>query len=138
MNTGIKRTCVPAMLLCSGICSLAAAESGTYESVASLVTSYAKSERGDETVIGGSSSGTSTVTRSSGALFKEGTSSLMECIVFAKKSAAGMDMEAPCTNTSSAGDKMFTVAKRKVGDVTAGSTGEGKSEITGARVLTRD
>src|SRR4051794_14954095 len=64
MKTWTKGTCVAALLLCGGTCSIAAAESGTYESVASLVTSYAKAEHGDETIIGGSSSGTSTVTRS--------------------------------------------------------------------------
>jgi len=131
MRTGSKLICLATMLILWSISANAAAENGTYESVASLVTNYTKSEHGDEVVIGGSSNGTSTVTRSSGALFKEGSSSLMECIVFAKKSAAGMDMEAPCTTISSSGDKLFMLAKRKIGDVTAGSTGEGRSEIVG-------
>lgn len=131
MRIGTKGICLTAILSCGGMCVDAAAESGTYESLASLVTNYTKSEHGDETIIGGSSSGTSTVTKSTGSLFKEGSSSLMECIVFAKRSTSGLDMEAPCTSTSSSGDKLFTLARRKIGDVTAGSTGEGKSEITG-------
>jgi len=107
------------------------AESGTYESVVSLTTEYTKSERGDETITGGSSTGTSTIIKSSGGPFVEGSSSLFGCIVFAKKSTAGLDLEAPCTATDLSGDKTFSVAKRKVGDVTPGGGGTGKSEIQG-------
>lgn len=109
----------------------AIAESGTYESVVSLTTDYTKSERGDETITGGSSSGTSTIIKSSGGLFVEGSSSLFGCIVFAKKSAAGMDLEAPCTSTDPSGEKIFSIARRKVGDVNPGGGGVGKSEMQG-------
>ena len=108
------------------------ADSGTYEQVWSILTNYSKSERAPgETVIGGSSSGTATVIKTSGGPFVEGSSDLAECIVFAKRNAAGIDLEADCTTTSSAGDKIFSVARRKSGDVTAGSTGEGKSQLVG-------
>jgi hypothetical protein len=109
----------------------AMAESGTYESVVSLTTEYTKSERGDETVTGGSSIGTSTIIKSSGGPFVEGTSSLYGCIVFARKSTAGLDLEAPCTGTDNSGDKIFYLAKRKVGDVIPGGGGTGKSELQG-------
>ena len=109
----------------------ARSESGTYESVVSLTTEYIKSERGDETITGGSSTGTSTITKSSGGLFVEGSSSLFGCILFARKSAAGLDLEAPCTATDPSGDKTFSIAKRKVGDVTPAGGGTGKSEIQG-------
>lgn len=109
----------------------AMAESGTYESVVSLTTEYTKSERGDETVTGGSSSGTSTVIKSSGGPFVEGSSSLYGCIVFARKSTAGLDLEAPCTGTDTSGDKIFSLAKRKVGEVIPGGGGTGKSELQG-------
>jgi hypothetical protein len=107
------------------------AESGTYATVVSLLTNYAKSERGSETVIGGASSGTSTTVQSSGGPFIEGSSALFECIVFVKKSSAGMDLEAPCMSTDASGDKVFLVAKRRSGDVNPGGGGEGKSEIVG-------
>jgi len=107
-----------------------AADSGTYVQVISLVTNYTKSERGAETVTGGSSSGTVTTTQSSGGPFIEGSSGLFECIVFARKSAAGMDLEAPCTSTDPSGDKVFSVAKRRSGDVSSGSA-EGRSELLG-------
>jgi hypothetical protein len=107
------------------------AESGTYSQVVSLVTNYTKSERGSETAIGGSSSGTVTTIHSSGGPFIEGSSGLFECIVFAKRSGTGMDLEAPCTSTDSSGDKVFSVAKRKAGDVNPGGGGEGRSELLG-------
>jgi hypothetical protein len=107
-----------------------AAESGTYVQVVSLATNYTKSEHGAETVTGGSSSGTVTTVKSSGGPFTEGSSGLFECILFAKKSAAGMDLEAPCTSTDTSGDKVFSVSRRKAGDVDSGS-GEGRAELLG-------
>ena len=109
----------------------AMAESGTYESVVSLTTEYTKSERGDETITGGSSNGTSTIVKSSGGLFVEGSSSLFGCIVFARKSTAGLDLEAPCTSTDSSGDKIFSVSKRKSGEAIPAGGGTGKSETQG-------
>jgi hypothetical protein len=123
-----RMTCLTACLVVPTVCL---AESGTYEQVWSLLANYTKSERGSETVTGGSSSGTATIVKSSGGLFTEGASDVAECILFAKKSAAGLDLEAPCSTTSPAGDKIFSVAIRKIGDVTPGSTGTGKSHIAG-------
>jgi hypothetical protein len=108
-----------------------AGETGTYVQVVSLSTNYTKSERGSETVIGGASSGTVTTVQSSGGPFIEGSSGLFECILFAKRSAAGMNLEAPCVSTDTSGDKVFSVAKRSAGDVDAGSGAEGKSELLG-------
>jgi len=108
-----------------------AADSGSYEQVVSLLTNYTKSERGGETVIGGSSSGTVTTTRSSGGVFVEGSSGTFECIIFAKRTSSGMDLEAPCTSTDASGDKQFSVAKRRQGDVNPGGGGEGRSELVG-------
>lgn len=107
------------------------AESGTYDQVISLLANYTKSERGTETVTGGSSSGTATTIQSSGGPFPAGSSVVFECIVFAKKSAAGIDLEAPCMSTDGSGDKVFSVAKRKSGDVSPGGGGEGRSELVG-------
>lgn len=122
---------VSAIAACFAAPEISMAESGTYESVTSLVTNYIKSERGDETIVGGSSSGTTTFTKSSGGAFSEGSSSLFECIIFARRSSSGMDLEAPCTQTDPSGDKLFSLAKRKKGDVTAGTSAEGTSELTG-------
>jgi len=107
------------------------ADSGSYEAVTSLTTDYAKSEQGEVTVTGGSSAGTQTIIKSSGSLFPEGSSTLFGCIVYAKKSAAGLDLEASCKSTDSSGDKIFSLAKRKVGDVTPGGGWTGTSTIQG-------
>lgn len=107
------------------------ADSGSYESVTSLTTDYAKSEQGEVTVTGGSSAGTQTIIKSSGGLFPEGSSTLFGCIVYAKKSAAGLDLEASCNTTDSSGDKVFSLAKRRVGDVTPGGGGAGTIAIQG-------
>src|SRR3954469_624436 len=124
LNYGLA---VAAML----VAQCAMAESGNYESVVSLTTEYTKSERGDETITGGSSTGTSTITKSSGGPFVEGASSLFGCILFARKSAAGLDLEAPCTTTDSSGDKSFSLAKRKAGEAMPTGGGTGKSELQG-------
>jgi len=131
MNTTNKVLCFGLLSVSFAAPQLSMADSGTYESVTSLVTNYIKSERGDETVTGGSSSGTTTFTKSSGGMFSEGSSSLFDCIIFAKRSASGIDLEAPCTQTDPSGDKLFSIAKRRTGDVTSGTSGEGTSELTG-------
>ncbi len=113
------------------ICAAVYADSGTYEAVASLVPQYKSMQHGDGTVTGGSSAGTSTIVKSSGAPFTEGASSSFECVVLAKKTAAGMDLEAPCASTDASGDKVFSVARRKEGDLSEGGGGQGSSQITG-------
>lgn len=106
------------------------AESGTYEAIVSFVANYTKLEHAGQTITGGPLNGTSTVVKSSGGLFVEG-SSIVDCVVFAKKSDAGLDLEAPCTNTDPSGDKMFYLSKRKSGDVSPGGGGGGRQEILG-------
>lgn len=101
------------------------------EFLGSFVANYAKSEFGDTTVTGGGSSGTITITKSSGGPFMEGTSGLIQCIVFAKKSPAGMDLEADCPASFSSEDTILYVSKRRSGDVVAGSSGEGTTQIAG-------
>jgi hypothetical protein len=120
-------TGLAAILVCAG----ARADSGTYESIISLVPQYKSMEHGNGTVTGGSSTGTSTVVKSSGAPFKEGESSAFECVVLAKKTPAGMDLEAPCASTDASGDKVFSIARRREGDVTEGGGGAGTSQIVG-------
>jgi len=129
MRTGIVRSVLAMIALLVAPCTFA--DSGSYETVTSLTTDYAKSEQGDMTVTGGSSAGTQTIIKSSGGLFHEGSSSLFGCIVYAKKSAAGLDLEASCNSTDSSGDKLFSLAKRTVGDVTPGGGWTGTSRIQG-------
>lgn len=109
----------------------ASAESGTYDSINSFVSNYVSFEHANQTIIGGPVQGTATTVKSSGGPFVEGASNAVECMTFAKKSPAGMDLEAPCTITDSSGDKSFIVYRRKSGDVNPGGGGVGTVELLG-------
>ena len=118
-----------------GVCVISTAasagDSGTYEAVGSLATTLTTLEHGDETVIGGGGTGISTITKSSGAPFVEGSSGAVQCISYGTRSRAGFQIEARCTGTYTSSDKVYTVSTRKTGDVTSGSSGEGRIEIVG-------
>ena len=107
------------------------ADSGTYESLTSFTTNYRTIQYSDGTATGGSLSGTQTVISSSGEPFVAGANAVMDCIVLAVKTSAGMELQAPCTVTTASGDKMFSISLRKAGDTSEGSGGEGTNTITG-------
>ena len=58
-------------------------------------------------------------------------SSAFDCIVLAKKSASGMDLEALCTVVDSSADKTFILYRTKGGDLAAGGAAQGTIEILG-------
>jgi hypothetical protein len=107
------------------------AESGTAELIGSFLASYAKPEFGNTTYTAGGSSGTLTVSRPGGGPFVEGSSGVIECTVSAKKSPAGLDLEANCASPFSPEDKLLWVPRRKSGHVADGSPGEGVTQILG-------
>ena len=108
-----------------------AGESGTYESVSSFVYDYTKFDFANQKIISGPLHGTETITKSSGGLFVVNESSVFVCVVYAKKSDAGMDLEAPCATTDASGDISFTISKRSAGDTETGGGGDGRQEIVG-------
>ena len=118
---------VTALLL--SIPQLALAESGTYEYIGSFTPNYITFEHGDQTIIGGPIEGARTISASSGGPFTVGESQTIQCLVFVKKTARGIDNESPCTLTDSSQDKLFTVARRRAGDMDTG--GQGRMEIQG-------
>ena len=71
------------------------------------------------TVTGGGLRGTFSVTRAEGGLFAPTLDVAGECVVFAKKTAAGIDLEAPCTFTESTTDRWYWVTSRRTGDMAA-------------------
>lgn len=118
------------VLLCAAG-TAAAGQSGTVELVTSFVRDYVSFDHAGGTVTGGILRGTTTVTGSSGGPFALGESNLVVCLVYATKTDAGMDLEAPCTNTDASGDTWFWRARRTAGDTEAGGGGEGLRELLG-------
>ena len=86
-------------------------------------------EFSDYSVTAGSVDGTSTIITSSGGPFVVGESGIYSGVIYAKKSADGMDLEGPGVTTDSSRDKWFWVARRKAGDQEAGGGGAGRQEI---------
>jgi len=109
---------------------LALAESGTYEAVYAFVANYVSFEHNNGTVTAGGNRGTSTVIDSSGGLFLKGQTSAQECAILARKTPAGINLDADCTMTDGSGDKMFHHATRRAGETTQGSA-PGTDEILG-------
>ena len=111
-------------------CAAATAdEMGTTELLTTYKYDYVTIEHAGHEITGGSLRGTTTVTRSDVGPFVEGESSLIACIIYASKTDTGLDLEAPCTNTDTSGDKWFWLAKRSAGDIQVG--GEGRWEVPG-------
>ena len=105
--------------------------SGNFEYVQVMTKDYTVVEHAQQEIIAGSLKGVNTITNSSGGPFKEGASSSLIAVVYATKSAAGMDAVSQGVLTDSDGDKRYTVAKRTAGDVSVGGGGQGGMELNG-------
>ncbi len=92
---------------------------------------YTRFNFANQKIVSGPLHGTQTVIQSSGGPFVVGKSTVAVCVVYGKKSDAGMDLEVPCTNTDTSGDKLFTLSKRNVGDTDTGGGGDGRTQIIG-------
>ena len=106
-------------------------ESGSFTALTSLVTDYTMIEHPGGSIVGGASAGTNTVLESSGGPFAAGEHSHVTCVVYGKRSAAGLELEAACTSTTTAGDKFYSVSKRSAGGVEEGAGGAGSLELLG-------
>lgn len=109
----------------------AADESGTFFMLRSYQHSYITIEHGDESYTGGTLHGTQTVLDSSGGPFADGMHSTSECLVFAHSSDAGIALEAPCMNTDTDGDILYSTAVRGHGTVGTGGGGAGRWDLHG-------
>ena len=109
-----------------------AAESGTFRSIATYLHDYTSFEFADQTITGGALEGVSTVIESSGGPFVVGAHSRITCMVYAKQSEAGLELESPCITINAMGDKQFTLGKRTLGDIgESGQGGEGRGQLLG-------
>ena len=61
----------------------------------------------------------------------EGTHERVTCVVYRGRSEAGVDLVAPCTMTTSSGDRWYTLSKRSAGDIEVDGGGAGRMEILG-------
>ena len=117
-------------VLCAAPSTLAG-ESGSFSAIATYVRDFTTVEHADGTYFGGSLEGSTTVLASSGDPFAAGGHSLSTCVVFGKRSAAGLDLKTACTTVNASGDTLYLVAERRAGDVEAGGGGEGELELMG-------
>jgi len=108
-----------------------AAENGSYEMLYSFVTNFTKLEQPGRTITSGSDSGSQTILKSSGEPFSEGAHNITDCVVYAKNTDSGIDLESYCNSTFSAGDELFTMGQRKAGDLNVGGGGTGTVKILG-------
>jgi len=114
------------------LAAMAAAESGTFRSVITYLHDYTSFEFADQTITGGALEGVSTIIESSGGPFVVGAHSRITCMVYAKRSEAGLELESPCVTINAMGDKQFTRGKRTLGDIGgAGQGGEGTGQLLG-------
>ena len=120
-----------AALLVMAAHTAAADEGGTFFMLRSYQHSYITVVHGDETYTGGTLHGSQTVLDSSGGPFADGMHSTSECLVFSRSSDAGITLEAPCMNTDTDGDVLYSTALRGQGTVGTGGGGAGRWELRG-------
>ena len=108
-----------------------AEESGSVRLIRTYVQDYTTIEHGDARYTGGPLEGSVTILESSGGPFVAGTHERITCVVYAKSSEAGIDLDAPCTMTAPSGDMWYTHSKRRSGNVETGGGGPGTMEILG-------
>ena len=108
-----------------------AEESGTFELIAATVHDYTTLEHAGRTITAGPLEGTASVVATSGGPFSDGADYRVTCVVYGKKSDAGIDLEAPCAMTDEAGDVLYVLAERRAGDVAVGGGGKGIHRLLG-------
>ena len=108
-----------------------AEESGSFRLLASLTHDYTSIEHADVAFTGGTVGGTGTILQTSGAPFGESLDYIAECVIYAKTTEVGVDLEAPCTMADLSGDTLFLVSRRSAGDLEAGGGGGGRWELAG-------
>ncbi len=130
-SRGIAAAAFAATAIWCAAPTAAADESGSFTALASLVADYTTIEHPGGTLVGGASAGTNTILESSGGPFAAGEHSQVTCVVYGKRSAAGLDLEASCTSTAAGGDKLYSISKRSAGGVEEGAGGAGSLELVG-------
>ena len=106
-----------------------AQDSGTFRVIAPVFHEYTTIEHAGAEVFGGPLQGVAVVVESSGGPWIVDAKGRRTCVMFGRRGAEGLDLEAPCTVTDASGDQWFTISKRNVGDVEEGGGGVGRMEL---------
>ena len=106
-----------------------AQESGTFRAIAPVFHDYTTIEHGGAEVFGGPLQGVAVIVESSGGPWVVDAKGRRTCVVFGRRGAEGLGLEAPCTVTDASGDQWFTISKRNVGDMEEGGGGVGRMEL---------
>ena len=104
---------------------------GEFRMTLSQSHDYISFEHAEGVVTGGHLTGTFYLFDSNDELFPEGAIGLASCVVLARQSESGLQLEAPCTMTFGSEDQMFILAHRELGEVGEGGAGAGSVEILG-------
>ena len=102
-----------------------AGESGSFDLLESYVHDYTVMEHAGTTITGGPLHGTATIVRSGAGPFAQGNHHSATCLVYAKESASGADLEVPCVFTDSSGDKWYMLVKESGAAVGGGKGNQG-------------
>ncbi len=122
---------VGALCIVFAVQAAAAGENGSFELLETHVHDYTTLKHAGREITGGSLRGTGTIIESSGGLFAKGENYTMTCVVYARKSETGIDLEVPCVMVASTGDELYLLAERRAGDLEAGGGGQGSQRIVG-------
>ena len=106
-------------------------DSGTFRMARSYRHSYVTIDHVTESYTGGALTGTVTIVGSSGTPFVVGTHSNSTCLAFARRSAGGITLEAPCVDVDGSGDRLYSVGRRNQGTIGAGGAGGGRWVLLG-------
>ena len=111
--------------------TVVADEGGTFSVLRSYVREHAALEHAAGTISAGTLDGTVTTQASSGEPFTRGEHSLVRCVFYARSTAEGVSLEAPCTTTNGSGERWYTLSRRNAGDTATGGGGQGRWELMG-------
>lgn len=113
------------------VCVAEAAESGRFRLIENHRHEFTVMDHAGAKVTAGPMHGTATVVRSSGGLFEEGEHYVSTCLVYARRSREGLDLESACKFTNNARETFYALARRRAGDVESGGGGKGVQKLVG-------
>ena len=103
----------------------------SYQAVATYQYDYTTIAHGGEEYVGGPTKGTVTIIGSAGPPFVVGESFASKCLVFSRIEGEGMELQAPCVDTATSGDVLYSRFRRTQGETGAGEGGRGVWELLG-------